>query len=495
MLKLSFIYIIFLCSFCKSNISQTYFNNRYDNFNNGDLSTSIDTFNNQYLTLGIGINSIYGFSQGLNLKTYDINSGSQTNTKTYFINGVDFAPQFNKPVKLNQHILVCGQKVYSGYNSWVFSWRFNYNLDSIKYMQYGYPNKTNYCVATIKTIDNKIYYTGYTDSINTNSDILLIKTDTIGNEIWKKKIGLPGWDESGYNIRECTNGDLLICGLKQFHSSTSQGPIVMRLDTSGFVKWQNYYPSLTYANPSIDIQEMPNGDIVFTGGKAYAITANGTLRRPMFTKVDALGNLIWQKEYGEQAVGHDFFTFLINNKNNFVVCGEKGFINNSVNGMVYEINQNGDSIFSREYAIQSGSQNYFRDMIKAPDNGYVFSGFFSPIFANGGTGNQDIWLLKTDSNFCESSAYCGYPTFVQQANINIYDLYFRPNPTSGLLSITTPYTFNKIELLSITGQVLLSQTVNDTTHQLNLQNFAEGIYFVKVIYVNGQSVTKKIIKQ
>jgi hypothetical protein len=87
------------------------------------------------------------------------------------------------------------------------------------------------------------------------------------------------------------------------------------------------------------------------------------------------------------------------------------------------------------------------------------------------------------------------PLSVKAITSNQRDFIIAPNPTNGVLSITTPYTFNKIELLSITGQVLLSQTVNDTTHQLNLQNFTEGIYFVKVIYVNGQSVTKKIIKQ
>ncbi len=70
-----------------------------------------------------------------------------------------------------------------------------------------------------------------------------------------------------------------------------------------------------------------------------------------------------------------------------------------------------------------------------------------------------------------------------------------PNPTNGLLTISTRHNFEKVELLSITGQVLLSETVNDKTHVLQLQNFAEGIYFVKVVYANGMSVTKKVVKQ
>lgn len=68
-----------------------------------------------------------------------------------------------------------------------------------------------------------------------------------------------------------------------------------------------------------------------------------------------------------------------------------------------------------------------------------------------------------------------------------------PNPSNGLIFIKSPYVYEKIELLSITGQVLLSETVNDKIHELQLQNLAEGIYFVKVIYANGMSATKKVI--
>ncbi|MBK8366523.1 MAG: hypothetical protein IPL10_03625 [Bacteroidetes bacterium] len=126
-------------------------------------------------------------------------------------------------------------------------------------------------------------------------------------------------DETAYSIKICANGNLLISGLKDLRGSPQQGPFIMRLDTSGTILWQNYYPSATYANGSFDVMEMPNGDIVFIG----------------------------------------------------------------------------DSIFSREYRILPNSQNYFRDIVQAPDKGYCFSGFVSPMNGDGGT--QDIWLLKTDS--------------------------------------------------------------------------------------------------
>jgi hypothetical protein len=70
-----------------------------------------------------------------------------------------------------------------------------------------------------------------------------------------------------------------------------------------------------------------------------------------------------------------------------------------------------------------------------------------------------------------------------------------PNPASDLVTVTSRYDFEKIELLSITGQVLLTETVNSKSHQLQLQNFAEGIYFIRITYPNGLINTKKLMVQ
>jgi hypothetical protein len=66
-------------------------------------------------------------------------------------------------------------------------------------------------------------------------------------------------------------------------------------------------------------------------------------------------------------------------------------------------------------------------------------------------------------------------------------------PTNGLVNITSRFDAEKIELLSITGQVLLLEKVNTKQHQLQLHNFAGGIYFVRVTYANGLNTTKKIM--
>jgi hypothetical protein len=70
-----------------------------------------------------------------------------------------------------------------------------------------------------------------------------------------------------------------------------------------------------------------------------------------------------------------------------------------------------------------------------------------------------------------------------------------PNPTNGSVTINSRDNMKSIEVYSITGALLLSESAKDKTHQLQLNNLAEGIYFVKVTYVNSMSVTKKVIKE
>lgn len=107
----------------------------------------------------------------------------------------------------------------------------------------------------------------------------------------------------------------------------------------------------------------------------------------------------------------------------------------------------------------------------------IFFDYNAPIVTNTTINSLQI-LSGTNENVTEISS------------LNLY-----PNPTNGTALVRSQSNFNKIEVLSVTGQILLFETVNTTSHQIQLQNFAEGIYFVKISYADGRSLTRKIIKQ
>lgn len=484
------IFVLCICIIPKYK-AQTYFNNRYDTFGSCDGTNSIDTMFGGYISAGTTCSS-------LSFSTFQISKYSLTGNKIaqrVFVKPNNFLPNKHKYIKTNNnHFFVSGVRFYKQDTSLCFLWRFNSNLDSVKYYEYGYLNKTNVTYSFIKH-SKYIYLVGYTDSINTNSDILLIKIDTLGNEIWKKKIGITGWDEQAYSVKITQDNNLIIAGYKKYHTNATSGDYILKIDTSGSVLWDRYYASSNYASGSLDILELPNGNYVFTGDDAFGNSPQGVLRKPTLGLLTPNGSLLWRKNYGGQFPGHDFYSILLNERGNIVACGQKGMSDNSLNGIIYEVTQNGDSLFSREYYYQSGCQNYFRDIIQTDDGGYCLGGFFIPTFANGCTGSQDIWLLKIDSNFCEGNFNCGYPTnnissAEIQGNFKIY-----PNPSSSLINIESSVFGVEVQLQisNSFGQVIQNIPLTQNKSSISTINLSNGIYHYQIIKNQQILLNNKLI--
>ncbi|MCD6019226.1 MAG: 3-carboxymuconate cyclase [Bacteroidetes bacterium] len=80
---------------------------------------------------------------------------------------------------------------------------------------------------------------------------------------------------------------------------------------------------------------------------------------------------------------------------------------------------------------------------------------------------------------------------LQELNGNV--IFVSPNPTNGFLTIHSLSQLQKIELVSITGQVLLAEMPSGNSHIFHLENFANGIYFVNTYQNNHIVKREKII--
>ena len=168
-------------------------------------------------------------------------------------------------------------------------------------------------------------------------------------------------------------------------------------------------------------------------------------------------------------------------------------------GTINVLNQNGDSLFYKEFYKELGSQNYFRHVIQTQDKGYCFAGFLIPVFANGGTGTQDIWLLKVDSNFCESALPCNSVVGISEPVALDGEFSLFPNPSNGILNIQFIAIDELKSNLNVTitnslGQTVLSEEVNKQNSALNIEHLSDGLYYVTVKTKN-KTFTQKIVVQ
>jgi hypothetical protein len=67
-----------------------------------------------------------------------------------------------------------------------------------------------------------------------------------------------------------------------------------------------------------------------------------------------------------------------------------------------------------------------------------------------------------------------------------------PNPTNGVLTINSTSELQKIDVVAITGQLLLSEVPSSTSHVLHLDHLANGVYFVN-LYKNNRIVKREKI--
>ncbi len=77
---------------------------------------------------------------------------------------------------------------------------------------------------------------------------------------------------------------------------------------------------------------------------------------------------------------------------------------------------------------------------------------------------------------------------LQELNANVVSI--SPNPTNRSLTINSKTELQKIEVVAITGQILLSEVPTNVSHTLHLDNFANGIYFVN-LYQNNRIVKRE----
>jgi hypothetical protein len=94
---------------------------------------------------------------------------------------------------------------------------------------------------------------------------------------------------------------------------------------------------------------------------------------------------------------------------------------------------------------------------------------------------DDVEINCTD---CQTASFSDLNDF----QFNIY-----PNPAKDVISFQTELPLESVEIFSLTGSKVLSQSNN--VRQVEVGNLAKGIYMLKASAVNGKVATQKLIKE
>lgn len=106
-----------------------------------------------------------------------------------------------------------------------------------------------------------------------------------------------------------------------------------------------------------------------------------------------------------------------------------------------------------------------------------------------GDGDLDLFIgTETSIEYYENTDASAAIEDYENSNWNIY-----PNPTNGILNITTDKEIQKISLFDVLGKQIMDVTFNAST--INMSDIKSGVYVLKAHFKDGDTIIKKIIKK
>lgn len=121
---------------------------------------------------------------------------------------------------------------------------------------------------------------------------------------------------------------------------------------------------------------------------------------------------------------------------------------------------------------------------------------FSKIELTGQTPGDTIYFRVWAYDNAEEGAFriSAYNEVLDIEDTIISDLNFYPNPTRGVVNISTAKSIKKIEIYSIMGQQVLSEICNTNAKIIDLSGFVSGVYLVTV-FTETSRQTFKLIRE
>lgn len=376
-----------------------------------------------------------------------------------------------------------------------FQWEQNYALN----------NDTTYSYLGVlqvkQTYDSGYVLIGDIDAPGQyNTDILLIKTDGLGNKTWQKTYNFIGADRGWNIIQTPDHGFLIGAGGYIATQKQSYTGLIIKTDSLGNEQWRKSIGS-QYNDWYCVVANAPDGNfIIGTATATHLHYPDVSFRRIRILKINQSGAVLWDKNFGSTEDINSLNQIIINDNEEIIAtgfyCKDLTTQTGDTWGWILKTNSNGDSLWMREHYLFNTNASYNRlyDIKPTPDGGYILCGEADsfPVIP------QSIWVLKVDSLGCvvPGCHLVGLKEVIMpQEEILLY-----PNPATTRITLRLPSNLipeqKEVRVFNSSGQEVLRQHLpaGDPEPQLDIFHLPAGIYYLRVIHRDISTVLGRFVK-
>lgn len=270
------------------------------------------------------------------------------------------------------------------------------------------------------TLDRQYIVAGSTSSYgNGNTDVYLVKVDSMGSPVWVKFFGGFG-NEVGNSVIQLSDSGFVVAGFTNSFGAGGYDAYVIRTDKNGILIWQKTFGGLDwdFAN---DVVLGSDGNLFVVGHTNSFGSGN---KDGFLIKFDLSGTLLLQKFYGG-AENEELRSVIATNDNFIATVGyteSRGEINGD--GYFLKLDLNGDTLFTRTFG--GPYKDYACDLVQkgaAENDAYFLSG--AKTFTSGGKTHSYMYKISSTGSFLLDADYfrnAGDEAFISVTNtyLNTY---------------------------------------------------------------------------
>jgi hypothetical protein len=298
------------------------------------------------------------------------------------------------------------------------------------------------------------------------------KYTTAGTFVWGKKIGSGASGEYPImrDITQDALGNVYTCGVSYFGASGYKNEIT-KWDINGNLQWDNFFgrPYTSDYEGGFDIFITNNNQIIVSG-KITTPSLSGIIQN-----FDPLGGVYNVTDLAPTGINKYHFVAAYSPSNGGVLWAKciGGDIDFLSAGYFYSYSHmdNWGSIYITGNTRGAGSFNDFD-----PNTGIVSINL--PTYNN-------VFFAK----------YTGCGTVGIEENNDVNNITVSPNPSNNKFIFSNLIGDNKIEVIDITGRLILTDYLKYSSYTLSMDYLPKGMYFYKITDAKGQLNQGKLLLQ